>query len=295
LLNNEFDLYLQQYYSDENELLCKDSMNGNTICPVCLSSFIDSQAHIGKYTKCNKCFSLFLSHPPRKQNIQRGLNEWVTDQLKNFPPKITKLEQSRIHTLYIYGMLRGLLLDVGCGMGAFALTAQNSGFQVSVVDIVKPVLEKLSSLGIVSYTSLKEVKRKQDCVSCFDVIEHTTDPNHFIKDVVSCMKLRAVLYITTPNGNSLSAKILKEKWWVFGPDGHYILFTPQSLSDLLIKNGFEILNVSTNTLTQWIYRPDKFWKKVLNKIQYVLLFPFLPVLYQSHLGDNIEIVARKIR
>jgi hypothetical protein len=78
-----------------------------------------------------------------------------------------------------------------------------------------------------------------------------------------------------------------------GPEGHYILFTPRSLSELLKRHGFTVKQVRTDTLTQWFQPADTLVNAVLNKIVYCLLFPFFPLLFHFGLGDNIEICAKK--
>ena len=99
--------------------------------------------------------------------------------------------------------------------------------------------------------------------------------------------------ITTPNAQGISARILGRRWWVFGPTAHFVLFTPDSLKQMLTKEGFKVLETTTDTLTPWFFPTDTFIHRMLNKIVYLLITPFQSLLFRFSFGDNIQVVANK--
>jgi len=265
-------------------------------CSVCHSALLELQEQY-TYRKCSSCGTFFVDQTPNRQQIIKGLNRWadkITDERDDaqFPTKIT---YQRVNTLIRLNRIGKNLLDVGCGKADFLLAARNAEFHVSGMDIAEPIIRQLVRHKIPAYTSLKEIQNGMfDVVTCFDVIEHTTDPKRLTEEMHRVTKKDGILFLSTPNAASISAKLLGKSWWVFGPDGHYILFTPIGLRILLEKIGYSVISLETNTITQWIHTKISVVNKIGNKIIYCLLFPFLPFLYRSGLGDNIEVLARKV-
>ena len=56
-----------------------------------------------------------------------------------------------------------------------------------------------------------------DAVSMFDVIEHLPDPKSYIKEIFRILRPGGILYLDTPNFNSINRFIFKENWSVFFP------------------------------------------------------------------------------
>jgi len=98
--------------------------------------------------------------------------------------------------------------------------------------------------------------------------------------------------LITPNLLGISGRILRQKWWVFGPDGHFTLFSPNSLKFILEDNNFEIIYCKTDSLTQWFMPNNTILKKAVNKMIYVVYSLFRTHVYSHNLGDSIEILAK---
>jgi SAM-dependent methyltransferase len=131
-----------------------------------------------------------------------------------------------------------------------------------------------------------------DVITCFDVIEHTTDPHVLIQSIKLKLKKNGVLMMTTPNARGFSSLILRQKWWVFGPTAHFILFSPHSLQLFLTRMGFDLLDVRTDILTPWFTPSESVISRLFNKCVYLVVIPFQKFLFNHSLGDNIQIVAK---
>jgi len=262
-------------------------------CPICGSESVKNKI-IGSYIQCSVCHSLFTTSFPSQKTITEKTNRWASSICStSVVKKATKDIKKRIEL--IKKETKGkTLLDVGCGDGSFLLAVKNGSFTVSGMDIAKPFQEYLSKQGISMYSSLKTIpSRLYDIVTCFDVIEHTTNPEDFIEELHRITKPKGYLLLTTPNAGSVSARVLGKRWWVLGPEGHYVLFSVQSLQNFLEGNGYKIISAQTDTFTQWFQPANRKKNKVLNKCVYLLMIIFLPLLYRVNFGDNIQILARK--
>jgi SAM-dependent methyltransferase len=81
------------------------------------------------------------------------------------------------------------------------------------------------------------IQGKFDAITLFDVIEHVTDPIELIRNASSYLKSEGILFIVTPDVNSITAKLLKSKWWHFRI-AHVGYFSNRSLNLLMEKCGF---------------------------------------------------------
>jgi 2-polyprenyl-3-methyl-5-hydroxy-6-metoxy-1,4-benzoquinol methylase len=248
------------------------------------------------YRECPSCGSYCVIHVPTKKRIVEGLNTWAKEitSEENVNELPSKYIYQRVNTLTRLQSIGKKLLDVGCGKVDFLLAAKHAGFSVAGMDIAEPIIHLLQRHAIRAYRTLSEIPNNSiDVVVCFDVIEHTTNPKDLLTKIHKVLKKNGTVYLTTPNAVSLSARLLGESWWVFGPDGHYILFTPQSIRNVLETNGYSVISLKTNTLTQWIHTRFPIFNRIGNKIIYCVLRPFFPLLFRLTMGDTIEIIAQK--
>jgi 2-polyprenyl-3-methyl-5-hydroxy-6-metoxy-1,4-benzoquinol methylase len=263
-------------------------------CLVCRAPLVNSNRK-NFYLKCSLCGTYFVKRALGQNKIVADLNNWANNLLheENIPRNSNSVSYQRVNTLIRYHPGKKIL-DVGCGKGEFLQEANNAGFRVYGTDIAKPIRSYLKKIHIPSFSSVSEVDDNSfDVVTIFDVIEHTPDPHRFISELCRVLKPGGILMVSTPNAASLSARFLKESWWVFGPEGHYVLFTPESLKILLKQHGCTIIDSQTNTLTQWMQTSSPLINTIGNKIIYCILYFFLPYIFRTGMGDNIEVVARK--
>lgn len=213
---------------------------------------------------------------------------------KNDDIKLNPVIQRRIRDISAFKKPGTRLLDIGCGMGQFVRYAKSRGYKVAAMDKAAACVKNLQNIGIPSYTSLTRVPdHRYDIVTLFDVIEHIKRPHKFLEVVRHKMKKDGLLVLTTPNPAGISSKIIPTRL-TRAPvrySEHVILYTGKSISSMLESNKFHVLNVSTDTLLTWC-RTENIWvRKVLNKIVYITLCPFLPYLFMHNLGDNIQIIS----
>ncbi len=186
------------------------------------------------------------------------------------------------------------ILDFGCGRGEFTKYLRAKGYKALGYDKSKIVQKYLVSQHVPIYQTLNKIPNKFfDVITCFDVIEHTTDPRALLENIRLKIKSHGTLVLSTPNCQGISARILGKKWWVFGPEAHLVLFSPNSLGLLLENAGFRVVKIYTDTLTSWFMPPDRFFPRIVNKIIFLAVSPFQKLLFDNNFGDNILIIAMK--
>ncbi len=260
-------------------------------CPVCEKE--GKKVKFGEYTRCKICQSLFLEHNPSLEAIQADSDEYADIIFDTDVGRIDVIHTQRLDALAQYIPKKSKILDVGCGNGIFLQAIARAGHTPVAMDIAPKIIEHMKKIGIQGYTKLSKIPEKSfDAATAFDVIEHTIDPQLFVREVKATLKKNGVVMFTTPNLVGVSGRILRTKWHAFGPGGHNVLFSPQSLKLILENNGFEILSLKTDTFTQWFVPSTTLPKKIANKILYTLFSPIKEYAYAHYLGDNIEFIAR---
>jgi hypothetical protein len=74
-----------------------------------------------------------------------------------------------------------------------------------------------------------------------------------VSNMAVILRPRGQLYVTTPNFNSLSRRLLKGRWNIIEYPEHLSYYTPATITALLRKCGFERVEARTTgvSLTRW--------------------------------------------
>lgn len=238
------------------------------ICPICENN-IESEVLIAHaldicnseryvYGKCNDCDILIL------QNIldvadevdysasgyyQRTQTKWhfLVDTLVSvFIAYRIKLVRKLTGNILLSGKR---LLDIGCGKGKFLVSAKQRGAQVSGLE---PTLRSFEFARSALGDDVQNKMMSKDCfppdtfdiVTMWHVFEHIPDPLSMLDACATVLQPDGVLIIGVPNYNGLVAKIGKATWFNLDPPRHVIHYSPSSLTRLLEKSGFNVLEIS---------------------------------------------------
>lgn len=209
----------------------------------------------------------------------------------------------------------GNALDVGCGSGVFLSVLKRYGWNVQGVEF-KEVAAKAAreNHGIdVFVGNLEDAKFEDDSfdfVSFHHSLEHVADINGMLAEVKRILKPDGVLYIEVPNVESLSQWISGEYWLHWDAPRHLYSFSPSTLKNLLVGDGF--VDIKIGTFQADFYRYDLAYKRedkvgrqllastklpILDRIWAVLLKCVTSVYYQidKGSGDFIACFAHKER
>ena len=86
--------------------------------------------------------------------------------------------------------------------------------------------------------------KRFDLIIFTEAIEHINDQNAFLKHAINLLNPGGLIYMTTPNVNSLEKRILRSGWGMFVYPEHLSYYTPKTLSFLHTKHGFEKVFIS---------------------------------------------------
>jgi SAM-dependent methyltransferase len=146
-------------------------------------------------------------------------------------------------------VLPGRLLDLGCWVGFLLSEAERRGWRATGVE---------PSAWASSYAREQlglEVRTEDlltaalpagafDAVVLGDVIEHLPDPAAGLDRVARLLAPDGVLLMLLPDAGSRVARLLGRRWWSVLPT-HVQYFTRSSMTTLLERNGWTVLEITT--------------------------------------------------
>lgn len=134
------------------------------------------------------------------------------------------------------------LLDIGCGNGSFLINAREAGWQVTGVEPDPKAADAARQRGVnVTVGTIDLLAGESNCfdaITLSHVIEHVYEPKQLLQDIYRLLKSGGVFYIETPNIASHWAKLFGKNWRGIETPRHLVLFTPNSLKNLLLSSGF---------------------------------------------------------
>lgn len=138
------------------------------------------------------------------------------------------------------------------------------------------------------------------CFVSFELFEHLHDPLTFLQTVFNTMNSSDIFIFTTLSGMGLDIQVLKENAKALSPPHHLNFLNPKSVSVLLERSGFEVLEAITpGTLDIDILRnnqqfiKDDFWKNILGYLSEDKLSSFQEFISKSGLSSHMMITCRK--
>jgi|GEM_PF-1483826 len=174
-------------------------------------------------------------------------------QLKK-QPLYQKLEQTKaqyiVQVANQFAEQKGMMLDIGSGIGSLVLEAKNSGWNATGIEANPTFIEESLKKGLkIVQGFFPEAMQKidlhsYDFISMLDVLEHIVNPVEFLRSVKQYLSSTGILLIQVPNLNSLLIRLDGEKNNNFCI-GHWSYFTPATLDKVLQQAGFEGIFLET--------------------------------------------------
>ncbi len=196
---------------------------------------------------------------------------------------------------------RGRLLEVGCNAGYF-LNAARVGYEVVGIEpsawARKLAVENLK-LDVPAST-LEEAHfpaASFDAAALVDVIEHLADPKGLVTELARVLKPGGVLYLVTPDIDSLSARLLGRRWWGLRP-AHVYYFSRATLSRLLANCGFEVVEARSYgrifTWGYWLSRLTNYPRPIYRAVERLVdALDIRDKFLYLDTRDSMQVVARR--
>lgn len=150
----------------------------------------------------------------------RSYNKWVFDKLKKH--------------------LRGVILEVGCGIGSFTNVLCNYG-EVFAIDIDRSLIERVETKENIK-TGFGDIEKGEyffkdkrfDTVVCINVLEHIREDSKALRNMYDCLESGGKLILLVPIYEILYGEIDKEI-------GHFRRYSPAVIKKQLQEMGFRII------------------------------------------------------
>lgn len=233
-----------------------------TVCSATDSKFLFDKTSDGRgegnisLYQCTSCKTVYLAK--YNQLYDDGLYAYYQKyQGKNkedlYNPLTRKSYKKVLRLLTSYGGGKSIL-DVGCGKGDFVDAALSEGYKVEGIELAQHAVDIAQGFGLpvshLDFFSNKIEESSRDIVTMFEVIEHLPDPVAFLHRAEMVVRPGGLIYITTPNFNSLDRRVFGSKWRAIHRE-HLSYFTPSTLLGVIRKNtALELLHSETRNVSE---------------------------------------------
>lgn len=315
------DAQAARYLADVRRLLEGRAQFVEVACPACGSEQREAawEKYTFRYQRCVDCETVYISPRPTPAQLATyySTSENYAYWNKHIFPASEATRRERIFRpraervaaiCDAQGVARGTLLEVGAGFGLFCEEATRVGFTRTIA------LEPTPDLAATCRGRRLEVIESRiedlapgtmacDVVASFEVIEHLFAPGDFIALCRGLLKPSGLLILTCPNVHGFDIAMLAEKSVAVDTE-HLNYFHPRSLTRLVERHGFEVLETSTpGQLDADLVRKaalagqldlsrDAFLRRVLVDEYDRLGPPFQRFLAENGLSSHMWIVAR---
>jgi len=182
-------------------------------------------------------------------------------------PAVMRFERRRLK------FVRGLrpppadLLDAGAGRGRFVAEAARAGYRARGIEPSARGVESAAEDGVelqrAGIDDAAIAASSLDIVSLWHVLEHLEDAEAALARIHAWLRPGGLLLVGVPNAASLQARLFGTRWFHLDVPRHRTHFTPEGLSALLGRSGFEILE-SHHLLAE--HNPFGMWQSLLNLV-----------------------------
>ena len=143
----------------------------------------------------------------------------------------------------------GRWLDVGAGSGMLLALARECGYEVSAVEPRESTAVALRARGFEVASSMELLSRSfYEVVSLCDVLEHVPRPRDMLEAVASLLPRHGVLFLSSPNRDSLAWRALDEEdvnpYW--SEIEHFHNFSYRQIRGALRGLGFDSVSCTVS-------------------------------------------------
>jgi 2-polyprenyl-3-methyl-5-hydroxy-6-metoxy-1,4-benzoquinol methylase len=190
----------------------------------------------------------------------------------------------------------GRLLDVGAASGILLEQAGKLGFDGEGVEPSRSLAKSAQDAGFKVHLGIfphPAIKGSYDVITLIDVIEHVPNPIQLLKDIAAHLKPDGVGVLTTPDVQSLVARILGPRWWHFRV-AHIGYFSRETMKRALAAAGLEILEMSSPA---WYFTYEYACDRAMVYLPRFMRFKMPRALRERtikvNFGDSMQVIFRR--
>lgn len=206
--------------------------------------------------RCRRCHAVHWNAVWPEEDFMNHYRDYYAEAPVNHNVLTNQRYQAVLERMERY-LKPGRLADIGCGMGQFLSVAEARGWQGVGLEVSSSACRRLRELKAsrgwrfevleADVLNVEFPKESTQAAILIEVLEHLPEPAAALRRIREWMVPGGLLYLTTPNFDSLSRLALASHWRAIGRE-HLCLFNPRSLGSLLIQTGFEPVEMKTKNV-----------------------------------------------
>jgi SAM-dependent methyltransferase len=219
------------------------------------AAYRSAKSHYGpelfQIVRCQDCGLVFVNPRPARKR-----DEIASRTVPGLHPSSAEIFHKTLGGKFILNKIaryrrQGTLLDFGCGQGFLVRVATLAGFDAYGVELNAALAQAANAYWktdrILSWNLDRLTERFAsafDVINSSQVFEHLTDPLGTAQALAALLKDGGILALDVPNVRSL--RYLLRGGAIFDPTAHLYHFSAETLSKLLARAGFEVLEAKTS-------------------------------------------------
>lgn len=234
-----------------------------------------------RIVNCKNCGLIFVDPQPSSSEIKKfyGKHYFKLEEFTTLPRHTSgyrnylsskgifdKYYSDKLNTIEEITGKKGKVLDIGCSLGFFLEQARGRGWDTYGVDISEYAYRKAKKLGLkVFLGNIEDAGFKAnylDVIVIFQTVEHFINPIKTLKLIYEILRPNGLIYITTPNIESLYTKLLGKSSFQFKSQEHLYYFSRSSIQILLEKTGFRQIQIRKDST--WHYSLDDLLERMIH-------------------------------
>lgn len=228
-------------------------------CYLCSSKQLDVKYKDYEIYKCRSCSFVFYKPIPSDHDLDVVYSKYTREQYITEDSRI-KIKSEFRHILEKFQIKK--VLDIACGECYMLEILRELDASISLngtehESAIQNFVNK--DINYIEGGFYPETDEKYDLIIFTEAIEHINDVNNFLKNIQRLLSKDGVIYITTPNFNSIERYLMQSKWGMVMPPEHLSYFTPRTLDKVMNDNGLKKVYLKTENIS--IFRIMEFFNK----------------------------------
>ena len=200
-------------------------------CDLKYTDNVPDQSAIGKFYQSSN----YISHSDTKVGFINKMYHKVRNHTLNTKRKLVE---------HFTNTNRGVILDIGCGTGAFLNNMQQAGWQITGLEPDANAIKTANALYNISPKAPHELfslpANSYDAITMWHVLEHVHQLHEYIEQLKNLIKPKGAIFIAVPNYQSLDAGLYGAHWAAYDVPRHLYHFSPKSIEHLVSLHGLKI-------------------------------------------------------